>query len=161
MTRLNSPENPVSNLYPDRSRPGHPVGRNYLKSYKENAPVNPLLTPYKLGKFQLPHRMVLAPLIRCRAVSGLPHPAAAEHHSQRATGELALSEATCSCEEAHGYPNVPGIYTDQQIEAFEAGHPGIAQKAVAFLLAAMGCWPSKLSRFRYAYSFPYEWFAAA
>ena len=29
---------------------------------------NALLTPYKLGEFELAHRMVLAPLTRCRAI---------------------------------------------------------------------------------------------
>ena len=64
--------------------------------------VLPLMKPFVLGKFDLPHRMVYAPLTRCRALGGVPQPAAAEYYSQRATGGLVLSEATCICVEAHG-----------------------------------------------------------
>ena len=61
-----------------------------------------LMKPFRLGKFTLPHRMVYAPLTRCRALGGVPQPAAAEYYSQRSTGGLILSEATCICIEAHG-----------------------------------------------------------
>ena len=61
-----------------------------------------LMKPYSLGKFELPHRMIYAPLTRCRALGGVPQPAAAKYYSQRATGGLVLSEATCISIEAHG-----------------------------------------------------------
>ncbi len=64
--------------------------------------VIPLLKPYSLGKFDLPHRMVYAPLTRCRALGGVPQPAAAEYYAQRSSAGLILSEATCICVEAHG-----------------------------------------------------------
>lgn len=64
--------------------------------------VVPLLKPYSLGKFDLSHRMVYAPLTRCRALGGVPQPAAAEYYAQRSSGGLILSEATCICVEAHG-----------------------------------------------------------
>lgn len=35
--------------------------------------VNPLLTPYQLGPFDLSHRIVLAPLTRCRALGEKAH----------------------------------------------------------------------------------------
>ena len=37
----------------------------------------PLLTPYKMGGFQLSHRVVLAPLTRCRSYGYVPQPHAA------------------------------------------------------------------------------------
>lgn len=69
---------------------------------RQSRQVNPLMQPYSLGKFELPHRMVYAPLTRCRALGGVPQPAAAEYYSQRSTGGLVLSEATCISIEAHG-----------------------------------------------------------
>ena len=61
-----------------------------------------LMKPFSLGKFELFHRMVYAPLTRCRALGGVPQPAAAEYYAQRSTGGLLIAEATCICVEAHG-----------------------------------------------------------
>ena len=85
----------------------YPHQGSQLKDATSNASrhghqVNSLMKPYSFGKFELPHRMVYAPLTRCRALGGVPQPAAAQYYSQRATGGLVLSEATCICIEAHG-----------------------------------------------------------
>lgn len=104
----------IGNMAPINKAPGaYPHQGSELKdatstATKENHSVNPLLTSYKMGKFDLAHRMVYAPLTRCRALGGVPQPAAAEYYSQRSSGGLIIAEATCICIEAHGYPNVPG-----------------------------------------------------
>ncbi|CAA7396554.1 unnamed protein product [Spirodela intermedia] len=55
----------------------------------------PLLTPYKMGKFELSHRVVLAPLTRQRSYGNVPQPHAVLYYSQRATkGGLLIAEAT-------------------------------------------------------------------
>jgi len=81
----------------------------------------PLLTPYKMGAFNLAHRMVLAPMTRCRAYSNVPQPAHMSlYYCQRATpGGLLISEACAVSEAARGYPDVPGLWTDQQVEAWK------------------------------------------
>ncbi|KAL8143288.1 hypothetical protein V2J09_016320 [Rumex salicifolius] len=80
-----------------------------------------LMSPYRLGKqWGLSHRVVMAPLTRCRAVGRLPNEAHVLYYSQRANpGGLIFSEATCISASAHGYPNTPGIYTDPQVEAWK------------------------------------------
>ena len=40
--------------------------------YEVPRDINPLLSPYTLGEFELSHRVVLAPLTRCRAIGGCP-----------------------------------------------------------------------------------------
>ncbi|KAM0918145.1 hypothetical protein ACQ4PT_008789 [Festuca glaucescens] len=63
----------------------------------------PLLTPHKLGRFDLSHRVVLAPLTRCRSYGSVPQPHAALYYSQRATkGGLLISEATDICHRERG-----------------------------------------------------------
>lgn len=119
------------NLYPQH---GSELKDATSKATKQNHPVNPLLTSYKMGKFDLAHRMVYAPLTRCRALRGVPQPAAAEYYAQRSTGGLIISEATCVAVEAHGYPNVPGIYTDQQIEAWKPIVEAVHKKKSPFFL---------------------------
>ncbi|GAB2303173.1 12-oxophytodienoate reductase 3 [Dionaea muscipula] len=79
-----------------------------------------LLAPYKMGKLQLSHRVVLAPLTRCRALNGLPNHAHVEYYSQRATpGGLLITEGTHISSTAGGFPNVPGIYTEEQVQAWK------------------------------------------
>lgn len=121
----------TENMYPQH---GSALKDATSKATQQNHPVNPLLTPYKIGKFDLPHRMVYAPLTRCRALGGVPQPAAAEYYAQRSSGGLILSEATCVAVEAHGYPNVPGIYTDEQIEAWKPIVEAVHKKNSPFFL---------------------------
>ena len=46
---------------------------------------SPLLQPLQVGDMQLEHRVVMAPLTRCRALNSIPQPAAATYYGQRAT----------------------------------------------------------------------------
>lgn len=80
----------------------------------------PLLTPYKLGKFSLSHRIVLAPLSRLRSYDFTPQPHAVLYYSQRASpGGFLIGEASCVSETAKGYPNTPGIWTKEHVEAWK------------------------------------------
>ncbi|KAK8969935.1 putative 12-oxophytodienoate reductase 4 [Platanthera guangdongensis] len=80
----------------------------------------PLLKPYKMGKFNLSHRIVLAPLTRSRSYGNVPQPHAILYYSQRTTkGGLLIAEATGVSETAQGYPSTPGIWTKEQIEAWK------------------------------------------
>ncbi|XP_066370845.1 12-oxophytodienoate reductase 1-like [Miscanthus floridulus] len=82
--------------------------------------VIPLMTPYKMGQFQLSHRVVLAPLTRCRSYGNVPQPHAAMYYSQRATkGGMLIAEATGVSATAQGYPEAPGIWTQEQVEAWK------------------------------------------
>ncbi|XP_059651137.1 12-oxophytodienoate reductase 2-like [Cornus florida] len=80
----------------------------------------PLLTPYKLGNFQLSHRIVLAPLGRLRSFGHVPQPPAILYYSQRTTkGGLLIAEATVVSATSKGYPDAPGIWTKEQVEAWK------------------------------------------
>ncbi|XP_077231752.1 12-oxophytodienoate reductase 2-like isoform X2 [Tasmannia lanceolata] len=80
----------------------------------------PLLTPCKMGKFELSHRVVLAPLTRQRSYGNVPQPHAIFYYSQRTTkGGLLIAEATGVSDTAQGYPETPGIWTKEQVEAWK------------------------------------------
>ncbi|XP_043721695.1 putative 12-oxophytodienoate reductase 11 isoform X11 [Telopea speciosissima] len=80
----------------------------------------PLLTPYEMGKFQLSHRVVLSPMTRVRSFNNLPQPHAILYYSQRTTkGGLLISEATGVSDTCQGVPNIPGIWTKEQLEAWK------------------------------------------
>ncbi|KAG0615226.1 hypothetical protein M758_5G025000 [Ceratodon purpureus] len=81
----------------------------------------PVLSPVQLGPFKLSHRVVLAPLTRCRSYGYVPQPShAALYYAQRTTpGGLLIAEATGIDETSQGYPHTPGIWTQEQVEAWK------------------------------------------
>ncbi|ONI35662.1 hypothetical protein PRUPE_1G548600 [Prunus persica] len=83
-------------------------------------PTIPLLTPYKMGKFNLSHRIVLAPLTRQRSYNNIPQPHAILYYSQRTSqGGLLIAEASGVSDTAQGYPDMPGLWTREQVEAWK------------------------------------------
>ncbi|KAI3963629.1 hypothetical protein MKW92_028454 [Papaver armeniacum] len=80
----------------------------------------PLFKPYKMGNLELSHRVVLAPLTRNRSYGNVPQPHAALYYSQRtSSGGLLITEATGVSETAQGYPETPGIWTKEHVEAWK------------------------------------------
>ncbi|AAF04449.1 putative 12-oxophytodienoate reductase [Arabidopsis thaliana] len=80
----------------------------------------PLLTPYKMGRFNLSHRVVLAPLTRQKSYGSVPQPHAILYYSQRTSpGGFLIAEATGVSDTAQGYPDTPGIWTKEHVEAWK------------------------------------------
>ncbi|KAL9244198.1 hypothetical protein vseg_018000 [Gypsophila vaccaria] len=85
-----------------------------------NAAMIPLMTPYQMGNFQLSHRVVLAPLTRQRSYGNVPQSHSILYYSQRASnGGLLIAEAAAISETARGLPATPGIWTEEQVEAWK------------------------------------------
>jgi NADPH2 dehydrogenase len=81
-----------------------------------------LFQPLKLGSIELRNRVAMAPLTRFRASDDHSIlPIAAEYYGQRASvpGTLLITEATYISKQHGGYPNVPGIYEQEQIAAWK------------------------------------------
>ncbi len=79
-----------------------------------------LFDPLTVGAFQLPHRIVLAPLTRCRASAGrVPNALMAHYYRQRSTASFILSEATAIDPHGVGYPDTPGIWSEEQIAGWK------------------------------------------
>jgi len=75
-----------------------------------------LHTPLKIGNRQLVHRVVMAPLTRMRAgePGAAPHALNAKYYGQRASrGGLIIAEATQISWQGKGYPQTPGIHTEE------------------------------------------------
>ncbi|CAI0396813.1 unnamed protein product [Linum tenue] len=95
----------------------------------------PLLAPYKMGKFDLSHRIVLAPLTRQRSYGNVPQPHAILYYSQRTTkGGLLIAEATGVSDTAQGYKDAPGIWTKEQVEAWKPIVDAVHAKGGIFFL---------------------------
>ncbi|ARP92479.1 alkene reductase [Bordetella genomosp. 9] len=77
-----------------------------------------LFDPLDIGELRLPNRIVMAPLTRLRAPGGVPNALMAEYYVQRASAGLIITEGTPVCEEGVGYPNVPGIWSEAQVQGW-------------------------------------------
>ncbi|KAM6583615.1 hypothetical protein CsatB_010617 [Cannabis sativa] len=79
-----------------------------------------LFSPFKMANFNLSHRVVLAPMTRCRAIDEIPGPALAEYYKQRSSqGGFLITEGTSISNTSAGFPHVPGIYKEEQVEAWK------------------------------------------
>lgn len=79
-----------------------------------------LLEKTQLGDISLKNRMVMAAMTRGRTdIDGLVGDMTVEYYTQRAGAGLLLTESIRVSEEATGSPLTPGIFTDQQIEAWK------------------------------------------
>ena len=80
-----------------------------------------LFSPITLGTVSLKNRIVMAPLTRSRAPrdSGVPQAMNVTYYEQRATAGLIITEATPISPMGHGYPFLPGIYTDEQVAGWK------------------------------------------
>jgi N-ethylmaleimide reductase len=80
---------------------------------------SPLLQPFQLRDLALPNRIVMAPLTRSRAgATRIPNATMAEYYAQRSSAGLIVSEATTISEQANGWLESPGIYTDAMTEGW-------------------------------------------
>jgi N-ethylmaleimide reductase len=96
-----------------------------------------LMKPFDLGPFQLPHRVVMAPLTRMRAggTDGVPSPLAPTYYGQRATGRgLIVAEATQISRQGQGYPQTPGIYTQAQVAGWRPVVRAVRDRGAVFFL---------------------------
>jgi N-ethylmaleimide reductase len=86
-----------------------------------SARMSDLFSPVALGAYRLANRIVMAPLTRSRAnADGTATPLMAEYYAQRASAGLIVSEGVNISPQARGYASTPGIYTDSQIQAWQA-----------------------------------------
>lgn len=75
-----------------------------------------LFEPLQAGALRLPNRIIMAPLTRCRAGAGrVPTELMREYYVQRASAGLILSEATAVDPMGVGYPDTPGIWSEEQV----------------------------------------------
>ena len=84
-------------------------------------PDMPILnTPLQVGAFEIPNRIVMAPLTRCRASAGrVPNALMAQYYAQRAQAGFILSEATSVDPMGVGYPDTPGIWSREQVAGWK------------------------------------------
>jgi N-ethylmaleimide reductase len=86
----------------------------------KQTPTELLFQPARLGRYNLPHRIVMAPLTRSRArqPGNVPSALNACYYAQRASAALIVTEATQVSQQGQGYAWTPGIHTREQVEGW-------------------------------------------
>lgn len=79
-----------------------------------------LFDPVALGELELPNRIVMASMSRARTANDelVPTSLAAEYYRQRASAGLIMSEGIWPSREAIGAAQVPGLFSDAQVEGW-------------------------------------------
>lgn len=79
-----------------------------------------LFDPIDLGDIHAPNRILMAPLTRGRSTRAhVPTELMATYYAQRAGAGLIISEATGISQQGLGWPFAPGLWTDEQTEAWK------------------------------------------
>jgi N-ethylmaleimide reductase len=79
-----------------------------------------LHSPLRLGPLELPNRVFMAPLTRCRAgVEHLPNALMAEYYAQRASAGLIIAEATMIVEGNSAFHSEPGVHSAEQVAGWK------------------------------------------
>ena len=107
-----------------------------------------LLTPLTMGDLTLKNRVVMAPMTRSRAgTERMPNAMMAEYYAQRAGAGLIISEATVISKQANGWLNSPGIYSDEQTEAWKQIVDAVHSKGTPMFLQLWHCGRASHSSF--------------
>lgn len=77
-----------------------------------------LFEPTKLAGLSLKNHTVMAPMTRSRALGNIPNQLMAEYYAQRAEAGLIVTEGTSPSPNGLGYPRIPGIFSEAQIEGW-------------------------------------------
>ncbi len=96
-----------------------------------------LFSHFKLGSIELKNRMVMAPMTRSRAIDNVPNKLMAEYYELRADAGLLITEGTAPSINGLGYPRIPGIYTNAQIEGWKQVTDAVHQKGGKIFLQIM------------------------
>lgn len=79
-----------------------------------------LFQSIRIGDLETPNRIIMAPMTRCRSSAGrVPNAMMAKYYAQRASAGMILTEATSVSPMGVGYPDTPGIWSQEQIEGWK------------------------------------------
>ena len=109
---------------------------------------NSLLSPFDLGGLRLKNRVVLSPMTRGRAgAERKANALMAEYYRQRASAGLLITEGTHISDQAIGWVNSPGIYTDEQAAAWKIVVEAVRAKGTPIFLQLWHCGRASHSSF--------------
>ncbi|MEA5509850.1 alkene reductase [Crocosphaera sp. UHCC 0190] len=108
-----------------------------------------LLSSFKLGDLTLKNRVIMAPLTRARAgVERMPNALMTQYYTQRASAGLIITEATVISQQGCGWVQSPGIYSEEQTEAWKQITKALHQTETPVFLQLWHCGRASHSSFQ-------------
>lgn len=97
-----------------------------------------LFESYDLAGLPLANRLVMAPMTRNRAsAANVPTAIMAEYYAQRADVGLIITEGTSPSPDGVGYPRIPGLYNQKQVEGWKHVTKAVHEKGARIFLQIM------------------------
>ncbi|AYD47351.1 alkene reductase [Arachidicoccus soli] len=81
--------------------------------------MNKILSAFEKNGFSLKNHVVMAPMTRSRAINNIPNDLMTTYYGQRTGAGLIITEGTAPSPEALGYPRIPGIFSDAQVDGWK------------------------------------------
>ena len=107
-----------------------------------------LLSPFNLRGLLLQNRVIMSPLTRSRAgKERMPNALMAQYYAQRASSGLIVTEATVISTQGIGWLNSPGIYSDEQAEAWKMVVDAVHARGTPIFLQLWHCGRASHSSF--------------
>ncbi|MDJ0598522.1 MAG: alkene reductase [Crocosphaera sp.] len=108
-----------------------------------------LLSPCQVGNITLKNRVIMSPLTRSRAgEERMPNDLMKEYYSQRKSAGLIISEATVISPQGCGWLHTPGIYSDEQMEAWKPITQALHERETPIFLQLWHCGRASHSSFQ-------------
>jgi N-ethylmaleimide reductase len=100
-----------------------------------------LFTPVRIGRYELPNRLVMAPMTRSRANDddGVLTDIVATYYGQRAGAGLIISEGVYPTATGKGYVRTPGIETGAQVDAWKRVTGAVHARGARIFMQLMHC----------------------
>jgi N-ethylmaleimide reductase len=92
-----------------------------------------------LGLLTLQNHLVMSPLTRNRATGNIPNALMLEYYAQRATAGLIITEGTSPSPDGLGYPRIPGVFSQDQVEGWKRITQAVHAKGAKMFLQLMHC----------------------
>lgn len=132
----------INNNYPQLIDNSSKINVNEKESNAAGSVLKPKISstlilsqPFKLNSLlNLQNRFVMAPMTRCFAPNHEPTKSMAKYYGKRGDFGLIVSEATMINEDASGYPNTPGIFSESQILSWKRVCKKVHKKGCKFFL---------------------------
>lgn len=96
-----------------------------------------ILKPFEKQNFSLKNHIVMAPMTRTRAIGNQPNELMAAYYGQRSGAGLIITEGTAPVPNALGYPNIPGIFNQAQVEGWKTITDRVHKKGTKIFLQLM------------------------
>jgi N-ethylmaleimide reductase len=99
--------------------------------------MNTLFSPFRSKHLNLKNHIAMAPMTRSRAIGNIPNEIMAAYYALRAEAGLIITEGTAPSKNGLGYPNIPGIYSDEQVAGWKKVTDAVHAKGGKIYLQVM------------------------